>query len=251
MFEMNGKVIIVTGATAGLGYASAKALARQGAKVALAARREEKGQALAEEIRKEGGEAFFLRTDVSDKTQLKALVDETVKRYGRIDGALNNAGIAQPYTPLHEVSDEFLDKIIDVNLKSVFYSMKYEITEMLKTGGGSIVNMASIGGLKGTPGMCLYNATKAGVIGMTRGAAMDYARKGIRINAICPGATETEIFSGVDKDRMDAIAETIPTGKFGKADEIAASVVALLSDETGNVTGTYLVADNGQSTMLL
>ena len=251
MFDLTGKVFIVTGATSELGYAAAKALAAQGAKVVLAGRRENKGKAVEQEIVDAGGSALFVTTDVSDKAQLKALVDSAVAKYGRLDGAVNNAGIAQPYTPLHEVDDDFMDQIVNVNLKSVFYSMKYEIPELLKAGGGSIVNISSIGGLRGTPGMCLYNATKAGVLGLTRGAAMDYARQNIRINAVCPGATVSEIFNGVYEAQQKAIAETIPTGKFGKAEEIAALIVSLCADETANITGTNIVADNGQSTMLL
>lgn len=251
MFDLTGKVIIVTGATSGLGYAASKALASQGAKVVLAGRREERGKAVEEEIKNAGGEAYFVKTDVSDKKQIKALVDAAVSKYGRLDCAVNNAGIAQPYTPLHELDDDFYDQIINVNLTSVFYSMKYEIPEILKVGGGSIVNIASIGGLRGTPGMCLYNSTKAAVIGLTKGAAMDYAKLGIRVNAVCPGATESEIFAGVSDDMQKAIAETIPTGRFGKAEEIAALVVSLCSDEMKNITGTKIVADNGQSSMLL
>ena len=217
----------------------------------MAGRRENKGKAVEQEIVDAGGSALFVTTDVSDKAQLKALGDSAVAKYGRLDGAVNNAGIAQPYTPLHEVDDDFMDQIVNVNLKSVFYSMKYEIPELLKAGGGSIVNISSIGGLRGTPGMCLYNATKAGVLGLTRGAAMDYARQNIRINAVCPGATVSEIFNGVDEAQQKAIAETIPTGKLGKAEEIAALIVSLCADETANITGTNIVADNGQSTMLL
>lgn len=251
MFELNGKVILVTGATSGLGYASAKALAKQGAKVVLAGRREANGKELEKTIIEDGGEAYFVKADVEDKTQIKALVDAAVAKYGRLDCAVNNAGIAQPYIPLHEVDDDFMDKIVNINLKSVFYCMKYEIAEMLKIGGGIIVNMSSIGGTKGSPGMCLYNATKAGVIGITRGAAMDYARNNIRINAVCPGATETDIFNGITDEQRAALTATIPAGKFGKPEEIAALVVALCSDELSNITGTHIIADNGQSTMLL
>ena len=251
MFELNGKVILVTGATSGLGYASAQSLAKQGAKVVLAGRREDNGKALEKAIIEDGGEAYFVKTDVEDKLQIKALVDAAIAKYGRLDCAVNNAGIAQPYIPLHEVDDDFMDKIVNINLKSVFYCMKYEIAEMLKVGGGTIINMSSIGGTKGSPGMCLYNATKAGVIGITRGAAMDYAKSNIRINAVCPGATETDIFNGITDEQRAALTATIPTGKFGKPEEIAALVVALCSNELSNITGTHIIADNGQSTMLL
>lgn len=246
MFELTGKVIIVTGGTSGIGESTCIEMAKQGAKVAIAGRSIERGTAIEKKINESGGEAIFIQTDITNKDALKALVDKTVSRFGKLNCAVNNAGIVQDHMKLHLIPDELVDKMIDTNFRSVFYGMKYEIPEILKAGGGAIVNVASVAGLRGTPGMVLYNATKAGVIGMTQGAAMDYARKNIRINAVCPGTTMTPI---VPPQFKDILTKAIPTGKGGTPEEIAHLIIALCSDEIGNVTGTYIVADNGETTI--
>lgn len=244
MFELTGKVVIVTGGTSGIGRSTCIEAAKQGAKVTVVGRNEIRGNAVVEEIRKNGGEAIFVQTDITDKDAIKAMVDKTVETFGKLDCAVNNAGIVQPHMKLHEIEDDLLDKMLRTNLLSDFYCMKYEIPYMLKNGKGAIVNIASTAGIRGIPNMCLYNATKAGVIGLTKGAALDYARKNIRINSICPGSTLTPI---VPEEVRKGNTPGIPTGKWGKPEEIAHLAIALISDEIDNVTAENIVADNGET----
>jgi len=249
--RFHDKVVLVTGASSGIGKATARAFGREGARVVLSARRLEECEQTAAAIRAEGGEALAVRTDVTDPEDIRRLVERTVEAFGRIDGAFNNAGIAgDTGRPTHEHTRENWDQVIAVNLSSVFFSMKYEIDAMLKTGGGSIVNNSSIYGLVGaTIGHVPYVASKFGVVGLTETAAIEYAPKRIRVNAVCPGFTRTERMQDIcdtDPERVNrAILPHIPMARLGEMEEIARLVLWLASDEASYVTGQAIAVDGG------
>ncbi len=248
--ELNGKVAVVTGGSSGIGRAAAMALAAEGASVAIGARRESKGEEVARAIRKQGGEALFVQTDVKQPDQVERLVQAAVDRWGRLDCAFNNAGIeGQAFVPAAEYPLQLWDELIATNLSGIFYAMKYEIPHMLKQGAGSIVNMSSIAGLVGGPIGIAYFASKAGVIGATRAAAIEYGEKGIRVNAICPAVIETDmadrLFDPVGGASGEYISKMHPLGRIGQPEEVADVVVWLCSNRSSYVTGHALPVDGG------
>jgi len=248
MGSFQGKVALVTGGTSGIGRASAVAFAREGAKIVITGRREREGQETVDLIKKAGGEATFIKTDVAKERDVKAMVEETVKTYGRLDYAFNNAGIEGNIAPLVEQSIDNYEAVLGINVKGVFLSMKYEIPEMLKTGGGAIVNMSSVGGLIGFPGMSLYIASKHAVLGLTKSAALEHAKSGIRINSVCPAAIETVMvdrFVGKEGESRQQLAGMHPIGRMGKPEEIASAVLYLCSDGASFITGQSLTVDGG------
>lgn len=243
-----GKVALITGGSSGIGRATAIAFAKQGAKVVIASRRIQESEETVQLIRNAGGEAFFVRTDVSQEADVKTMVEKTIEIYGRLDYAFNNAGIDQLPTPLTEQTEETFDQIININLKGVWLSMKYEIHQMLKTGGGAIVNTASIGGLIGVPGIPIYIASKHAVLGLTKAVALEYIKSGIRINAISPGTVITDLFErslGKDPQMKQKIMEMHPIGRAGTAEEIASAVLWLCSEGAGFTVGQSLTVDGG------
>lgn len=244
---LKDKSIIVTGATSGIGAAAALEIARQGAKVVLAGRREDKGEALAEKIRGEGGKALFVRTDVTQPADIEALVARTLGVFERLDGAFNNAGIPGAIDTFADVPPEEYRKLMAVNLDSVLLCMQHQIKAMRKTGGGAIVNCASILGLISAPGFTAYSTAKHGLIGLTKAAALDHAAEGIRVNAVLPGPVETEIWSHVDQGEsiFANFTSAVPMQRYARAEEIAKPVVFLLSDGSSYVTGTCLAIDGG------
>lgn len=248
MIDFKNKVTLVTGAADGLGKVIAQSFAAYGSKVVVADINDELGAKTIAEIRSKGGEAEYFHTDVSNVDQVKALVNFTMDTYGRLDCAINNAGISMHPTILHEIEDSMMDRVIGVNLKSIFYCMKYEIIEMLKTGGGAIVNMSSVGGLLGTPGQSMYNTTKHGILGMTKAAAVEYAKKGLQINAICPGAVKTAIWEA--SGLLEKIEANIPAGKAAEAQDIANIALFLCSNAAPSIMGAAIVSDNCQSIYL-
>jgi NAD(P)-dependent dehydrogenase (short-subunit alcohol dehydrogenase family) len=244
---LEGKVALVTGGSSGIGRATALALGRAGARVVVAARREQEGEETAGMVRAEGGEALFVRADVSRAGEVEAMVVRTVEAYGRLDCAFNNAGIVRRPSLTAECPEEVWDQIIEVNLKGVWLCMKYEIPEMLRGGGGAIVNNASVAGLAGLQNFSAYTASKHGVVGLTRAAALEYAKAGLRVNAVCPGYVETPLNEKALQDpefRARVLARE-PVGRVGDAKEVAEAVVWLCSDAASFVTGHAMAVDGG------
>jgi NAD(P)-dependent dehydrogenase (short-subunit alcohol dehydrogenase family) len=239
-----GKVAIVTGASRGIGAAAAIAFAQAGAKVVLAARDEEALKRVTDQINKTGSVALNAPTDVTDPSSVKELVDFALQRFHRLDAAFNNAGGGHMPTPLAELDVEQFDQALGANARGTFLSMKYEIPAMLKTGGGSIVNMSSTAGLQGVNGIAGYVAGKHAVIGLTKAAAMDYAKHNIRINAVAPGPILTERTVGVIGPDQATFA--VPVGRIGNREEVAAVAVWLCSDLSSFVTGAVVPVDGGR-----
>lgn len=242
----NDKVAIVTGAAFGIGRATAIAMAARGAKVVVADWIDD--QTTVNEIRNTGGTASFFRCDVSRDDQTQALVQHAMSAYGRLDIAVNNAGIEGHNGTTHLCTIENWNQTIGVNLTGVWLCMKYEIAEMLRQGGGTIVNIASIAGLVGFTGLPAYVASKHGVVGLTKTAALEYAKQNIRVNAICPGVIKTAMVdrvTGKDKTAEKAFADMEPIGRFGQPEEVAESIVWLCSSAASFVTGTAIAVDGG------
>ena len=246
--QFEGKVALVTGAASGIGRASALAFARAGAKTVIADVVVEGGEETVRMIKAAGGDALFVRVDVSQAAEVETLIQKIVERYGRLDYAHNNAGIEGEGAPTADCTEENWDRIININLKGVWLCMKYAIPQMLKQGGGAIVNTASVAGLIGVPGGSAYCAAKGGVVQLTRTAALEYATAGIRVNAVCPGAIRTPMVERIVANRPEVEAVFIagePIGRLGKPEEIAEAVVWLCSDAASFVTGVPLPVDGG------
>jgi NAD(P)-dependent dehydrogenase (short-subunit alcohol dehydrogenase family) len=243
--KLNGKVALVTGATSGIGKATAMAFARAGAKVVLTGRREKEGAQVVAEIKKLGGDAAFVRADVAKDADVKAMVDFTVDKYGRLDVAFNNAGVEWK-GPLEKATEAEYRRIFDINVWGVLNSMRHEIPVMLKNGGGAIVNTSSGAGHVGLPEVSVYVASKHAVEGLTKSVALEFARRNIRINAVAPGVIATEMFDRFAGDELrDQITSITPVGRVGAAEEIAATVLYLCSDKAKFTIGTSLVVDGG------
>ena len=242
------KAAIITGGSSGIGRAAAVALAKQGVKVAVADLRAKEGEDTVHLVKEAGSDGIFVKTDVANEDDVGLLVEKTVKIYGRLDYAFNNAGIEETPTSLVEQTSNVFDQIMNVNVKGVWLSMKYEIPEMIRTGGGAIVNTSSGAGVIGYPQQPIYIASKHAVLGLTKSAALEYAKSGIRINAIAPGVTETEMVERVaedDKQLIESIKSITPIGRIGDPQEIANAVVWLLSDNASFVLGHTLLVDGG------
>ena len=247
-YDFTGQVALVTGAASGMGLATAQAFARSGAGVALADLDAERVRAAADELTADGCNVIGVRCDVADETDVAALVDQTVAAFGRLDMAFNNAGIMVPPCDAADEPIEVFERVTAVNLRGVWASMKHQLAHMRSQGSGAIVNCSSLGGLVGLPGRATYHATKHGVIGLTRSAALEYAPRGVRINAVCPGTIDTPMVTGMIASgelELDAAIANQPIGRLGRADEIAAAVLWLCSPGASFLIGVALPVDGG------
>lgn len=249
---VTGKIALVTGGGAGIGRATAKTFAAEGAKVVVSDVNQEAGEETVKMIEKAGGTALFVAADVSKKADVSDLIAKTVAAYGRLDCAVNNAGIEGKIAPFAAQSEENFDAIINVNLKGTYLCLQAEIAAMLKTGGGAIVNLSSVAGLIGFSGLSPYVASKHGVIGLTKNAAIEYAASGIRVNAICPGGVDTRMLDSLAEQATSGaqtatqmMAPLHPMGRIGTPQEIADLIVWLASPRAGFITGTAIPIDGG------
>jgi NAD(P)-dependent dehydrogenase (short-subunit alcohol dehydrogenase family) len=246
--SFENKVTLVTGAGAGMGLASAQAFAAEGAAVVLADVNRDAAEAATKEITAADGKAMAVGCDVANEQQVKEMVERTVYTFGRLDAAFNNAGVQSPAIETADSTGEEFERVIAINLRSVWNCMKYELLQMRKQGSGAIVNNSSIGGLIGIAGRGIYHASKHGVIGLTKSAALEYAAQGIRVNAVCPGTIDTPMVADMlakEPDAMGVILRDQPIGRLGRPEEIASAVLWLCGPGASFVIGHALVADGG------
>jgi NAD(P)-dependent dehydrogenase (short-subunit alcohol dehydrogenase family) len=246
--SFENQVALVTGAGSGLGLVTARAFAEAGAAVVLADVHEETARSAAEELVAAGHQAIGVRCNVADEAEVAAMVEQTVSTFGRLDAAYNNAGVQSPAVEMADANGEEFDRVNGINLRGVWNCMKYELRQMREQGSGAIVNCSSIGGLIGLPGRATYHAGKHGVIGLTRSAALEYASRGIRVNAVCPGTIETPMVTEMlakEPEAMKEILKSQPIGRLGRPEEIAAAVLWLCSPGASFVIGHALVVDGG------
>lgn len=246
MKALENKVAIITGGGSGIGEATAKLFAEEKAKVVVSDIDEKNGKRVVSEIREKGGEAIFIKADASDPEDNERLVNETLKEFGKLHIAVNNAGIGGPLSLTADYPIDGWNKVINLNLNGVFYGMKYQIPAMLKSGGGSVVNIASILGSVGTAQSPAYVAAKHGVVGLTKATALEYAKERIRVNSVGPGYIDTPLVRNtLDKDTIEMLKGMHPIGRLGESGEVAEIILWLASDKASFVTGTYHAVDGG------
>jgi NAD(P)-dependent dehydrogenase (short-subunit alcohol dehydrogenase family) len=246
--DLQNKIALITGGTTGIGRDTAILFAKHGAKVVICGRRETEGNQTIGLVRATGGDGLFVKSDVSKSADVQSLVEKTVERFARVDLLFNNAGIEGDWKPIVEQSEQDWDRVIDINLKGTWLCLKFVIQQMLKQGtGGAIVNMSSVAGLMGSAGAAIYVASKHGVIGLTRTAALEYAAKGIRVNAVCPAVIETAMADRAfrEPEANKRVLAMHPIGRFGKPMEIAEAVLWLCSSRSSFMTGHYITLDGG------
>jgi NAD(P)-dependent dehydrogenase (short-subunit alcohol dehydrogenase family) len=247
--SFENKVALITGAASGLGLATAKAFAQSGAAVVLADWNEKAARSAADELTAKGHKALAIHCDVADDAQVEAMVEQTVAAFGRLDAAYNNAGVQNILAETADATREDFDRVMAINLRGVWSCMKFELRQMRKQASGAIVNCSSLGGLVGGAGRGTYHAAKHGVLGLTKSAALEYAARGIRINAVCPGLIQTpmsdQMIAGGQADALDAMLKDVPIGRVGRAEEIADAVLWLCSSAASLVVGHALAVDGG------
>jgi NAD(P)-dependent dehydrogenase (short-subunit alcohol dehydrogenase family) len=249
--RLDGKSVLITGAAAGIGRATAIAAAREGARLTLSDVTTDAGEQVAKEITAAGGKALFLRCDVTQQADVDAMVKRAVDSYGRIDCAFNNAGIEGTLAPLADYPEETFQRVLQVNVVGLWRCLRAEIPVMVKQGGGAIVNTSSVGGLVGAGAFGAYVASKHAVVGLTKTCALDYAKQGIRVNAVCPGVIQTPMLdrlADLVPGLVDALLAVKPMGRLGSAEEVAEAVIWLLSDSASFTTGATLTIDGGFTT---
>lgn len=250
VLDFSGKVALVTGAASGMGLATARAFAEAGAAVVLADFKEDAVKAAAAELVAAGRKAIAVGCDVAADAQVEAMVDRAVSEFGRLDAAFNNAGVMAKIAPTADSTREEWDRVVGINLRGVWSCMKYELRWMQRQGSGAIVNNASVGALTGNPGIGSYIASKHGVVGLTRTAALEYVKRGVRVNAVNPGLIDTQIGRGVvdgDEEAYNEIARNVPIGRAGRPEEIASAVLWLCSPGASYVVGHALTVDGGMT----
>ena len=248
--ELSNKIALITGAGSGIGRASSLKLASNGAKVVLVDFNKETGEETLNLVKEQGGEGIFVQADVSNTEDVKNYVNKAVETYGRIDVFFNNAGIIQKFAPFTSVEESEYDRIMDVNVKGIFLGMKYVLQVMEKQGHGSVINTASTAGIRAEHSVAVYSASKHAVIGLTKGAALEYANKGIRINALCPGGVQTSLTASVTEqfEKGGYVPEELPNmrmGRYAAPEELAEMVVYLASEKASYMTGSVVVVDGG------
>jgi len=247
-FDFKGQVALVTGAASGMGLATARAFAEAGAAIALADLNEQAASSATDELVSAGHKAIAIGCDVSDEVQVAAMVEKVTATFGRLDAAFNNAGVQSPVAEMADAGSDEYERVMGINLRGVWNCMKYELRQMRGQGSGSVVNNSSIGGIIGIAGRGTYHASKHGVIGLTKSAALEYATRGIRVNAICPGTIETPMVTEMlakEPDAMKEIMRDVPIERLGRAEEIASAVLWLCSPGASLVVGHALVVDGG------
>ena len=245
MKKLANKVVFITGGASGLGRAAAVAAAAEGGQVVIADLPNSDYHAALAEIKAAGSEGFFVPLDVTDTANVRQAIAATVEKFGRLDVALNNAGIGEGFFSFLETSEESFQRILDVNLTGVFRCMKYELAQFVKQGGGVIVNMSSLAGLKGAPGLSAYVASKHGVLGLTKTAAQEFARRNVRVNALCPYYIDTPLIKDANPDQRQQMIAASPMKRLGRAEEVAKAFIYLACDDSSYTNGTQLVIDSG------
>jgi NAD(P)-dependent dehydrogenase (short-subunit alcohol dehydrogenase family) len=248
MTRFTGKTVFISGASSGIGKVTALAFAAEGAQLALIGRRQPEGEATAQAIRDQGGKALFIQADVTQEAAIQSAIQQTVQHFGRLDVAFNNAGVTSALGPLPTIGSDSYYEVLDGNLTSVFYAMKYQLEQMGKQGSGVIINNASIAGVIGMPNAAVYVAAKHGLIGLSRSAALEYAQANIRVNVIAPGGVDTPMFRstmGATDEGAAYMASLHPMGRVSQPEEIAKAVLFLASDDSSFITGATLMADGG------
>ncbi len=246
MFDFNNKAVIVTGGNSGIGKACALMFGQYGANVVIAARREIEGEAVVDEIKSQGGEAIFIKTDVASVDSIRAMTAKTINQYSAIDFAINNAGVVgKVKTPLADFTEDDFDMVMDINVKGVFIAMQLQLKQMMQQKAGVIINMSSVAGLRAGRASSIYTTSKHAVVGMTRAAAKEYAPHGIRVNAICPALVETPMIVDAKFYNGKPISESIPVGRLGHVEEVASACCWLCSDLAAYTTGVSLPIDGG------
>ncbi len=245
MKKLENKVVFITGGASGLGRAAAVAAAQEGGRVVVADLPTSDYQATLDEIKAAGAEGFFVPLDVTDSANVQQAIAAIVEKYGRLDVALNNAGIGEGFFSFLETSEESFRRILDVNLTGVFVCMKHELAQFVKQGGGVIVNMSSLAGLKGAPGLSAYVASKHGVLGLTKTAALEFARRNVRVNALCPYYIDTPLIKDAPDELRQQMIASSPMKRLGRAEEVAKAFIYLASDDSSYTNGTQLTIDSG------